>query len=384
MTETIKYKILMFVRYLGDSFFYPFFALYLSYRGIIEGKIGFILSISPLIGILCNPIFSKICKNIRITKNVLMIITLMEAVMITCISFSSNFTLITLFTIFMAIFGACHYGLMDSLTVVYADKCKINFSSLRIFGSIAYIIGTMSGGYIIDLFGYQICFMLCSLMFIISGIMYFIIMPMDIENKESEKPNIKEVLTSKKYLLFVCVYVFIVGTCMTGDNFLSVYLESRGIGSDLYGLVYAYIVFIEVVMLILLNKFSKKLNMNILLITAASLMLIRYVVNGLYLPILLVLVVAGLRGVTYSILLHIAFEHVLKLVGTKNSTFGVMFMILCYSIFIFIFNNVNGQLIQLSTSYKPFYLLMISFSGLAVGMSILYYFLCKKNKLVKG
>ena len=30
MTENIKYKVLMFIRYLGDSFFYPFFALYLS------------------------------------------------------------------------------------------------------------------------------------------------------------------------------------------------------------------------------------------------------------------------------------------------------------------------------------------------------------------
>ena len=126
MSENIKYKLLMFIRYLGDSFFYPFFALYLSERNIVESKIGFILSISPLLGILCNPIFSHICKNIRITKNVLSIITIVEALMICFIAFSSNFILITIFTILMAIFGACHYGLMDSLAVVYSKTNNIS------------------------------------------------------------------------------------------------------------------------------------------------------------------------------------------------------------------------------------------------------------------
>ena len=118
MNETLKFKLLTFIRYLGDSFFYPFFALFLKYNGLIESEIGFILSISPLLGIIMNPIYSSLCKNHKITKKVLMIITVIEAICIFVITNSTNLTGIAILTILIAIFGSCHYGLFDSLMAV--------------------------------------------------------------------------------------------------------------------------------------------------------------------------------------------------------------------------------------------------------------------------
>lgn len=68
--ETNKYKILSFVRYLGDGFFYPFFALYLHSVDLLESKIGFILSLAPLIGIIMNPIYSHFARILKKLENV--------------------------------------------------------------------------------------------------------------------------------------------------------------------------------------------------------------------------------------------------------------------------------------------------------------------------
>ena len=69
MKEKYKYYFLTFIRFLGDSFFYPFFALYLhSKEGIGEGRIGVLIAIIPFIGLIANPILSKICKNFKILK----------------------------------------------------------------------------------------------------------------------------------------------------------------------------------------------------------------------------------------------------------------------------------------------------------------------------
>lgn len=383
MTENIKYKVLMFIRYLGDSFFYPFFALYLSARGLIESEIGFILSISPLLGIICNPIFSHICKNIKTTKNVLTIISIVEAVMIFLISLSSSFTLITVLTILMAIFGACHYGLMDSLTVVYANQNNINFSSFRIFGSSAYIIGSVFGGYVIKAVGYQASFAICAILFILSGITYFLIKPINIDKTTNEKGKLKEVLTNKSYILYVLIYVFIVGTCFAGDNFLSVYLETRGIESNQYGMIFAYIVFVEVIFLFILNKISKKVNTEILLVIAALLLVFRFMINGLYASLPIVIICAGLRGITYSIMIHISFEKVLNIVGPKNSTLGVMFMTLCYSIFLFVFNNLDGSIIESAGNYTPFYTLMVCLSAIGVILTFIQYIIKKDKNVIK-
>ncbi|MDD3348838.1 MAG: MFS transporter, partial [Bacilli bacterium] len=77
MREITKYKLNAAIRYFGDAFFYPFFALYLINSGLTESKIGFILSITPIIAIIANPIYSHLCQDIKTTRKVLRIITIM-------------------------------------------------------------------------------------------------------------------------------------------------------------------------------------------------------------------------------------------------------------------------------------------------------------------
>jgi len=122
--ERIKYRLLTFVRYLGDSLYYPFLSLYLKQCGFIESKIGFILSLSPLIGILINPIYTKICKSLKITKNILTVITILEAIFIALIGLFHSFNVVTFLSIMLAIFGSCHYGMMDSLIAVFSEDMQ--------------------------------------------------------------------------------------------------------------------------------------------------------------------------------------------------------------------------------------------------------------------
>lgn len=65
MKEIVKYRLLSLIRYLGDALFYPFFSLYLSSKGLGESAIGFILSITPIISILANPLYANLCKNVN-------------------------------------------------------------------------------------------------------------------------------------------------------------------------------------------------------------------------------------------------------------------------------------------------------------------------------
>ena len=170
MIEEKKYKLLTTIRYFGDACFYPFFSLYLKSAGLVESRIGFILSITPIISIIINPIYSFLCKNLKQTKKILEIITIVEAFIITLIGFSSDFYIISILTILLAIFGSCHYGLLDSITVVFASSNNVDFSKIRIYGSISYIIATSLGGIVIDVIGYRTSFIIAASLFILSGL----------------------------------------------------------------------------------------------------------------------------------------------------------------------------------------------------------------------
>ncbi len=380
MKEITKYKLLSAIRYLGDSFYYPFVSLYLVSCGLLESNIGFILSITPLVSIFTNPIYTKLCKNAKTTKNILTIITILEAIVIFAISFCKDFHIISVLVLLLALFGTSHYGLMDSLLTIFANKNEIPFSKIRIFGSITYVIGTTAGGYAIKLGGYHLCFGIAMILFMISGILYFIIKPIESDQNELVRTRYRDLLKHKEYLLFALFYVVFVGMMYASDYFFPVYLESRGITSNQYGLIYSYYVILEVIVLFVLGRTKKQLNNNYLLLFATLFMLSRQIINYSNAPIVFVIIASGFRGISWAIILHISYKYVVDLLGDALGTVGIMTMTLFQSLLIFVLNNVDGTLIEVYHSYKPFYMLMIVLSITAVIIQIIRIMITRKSR----
>ena len=381
--ENSKYKVLTALRYLGDGFFYPFFALYLVTRGITEAGIGFILGISPLLAIIMNPIYSRICDNIKKLKNVLGVISILEGIMIILIGFSSNTYLISILTLLMAIFGSCHYGLMDSLLAVYSDNTKQKYSVFRIYGTGAYIVATSIGGYICRMINYQVAFGISCVLFIVSGILYLVLKNIDIEGeiKLDNKSYFKEyktVLKNKRFVLFMVFYGVMMALIFSNNSFFPTYLETRGIGSDGYGLVYAYFVSTELIILLVFSKIKRKISPYVLLIVSSITFVLRIIPCYLDAPVWLIIAMSGLRGIGYGIILHVSYQYVVTLLGEENATKGIMLATLIYSILLFAFNNINGILIE-EYSYKTFYLVSLIASIILLGYSIIISLYNKKN-----
>lgn len=390
--ETNKYKLLTFLRYLGDAFFYPFFSLYLKETNMVESRIGFILSISPVIAIIANPIYSYLCKDIIKTKRILNIITILEGIIIFIISFSTNFTLITCLVFLMAIFGSCHYGLLDSLTTVYSSENKISYSSVRVFGSIAYILGTTIGGYVIEFFNFRWAFGLACILFVLCGVIYSLIKPIDLNNNTNNynnnidtynKNNRLSIFKDSKYLGFAIFYALLMSVTTSTDHFFSLYLESRGINSNEYGLVYSYFVLFEVITIFLLTKLKPKISSEGLLVISCLSLSTRLLCNCLYLPVPVIIIISGFRGIGYAILLHISFQYVINIVGNKNGTFAIMMMTLFSQLLIALFENINGTIIE-KHSYKVFYFINFILAISITVFSLIRYCLSKKIKFKSG
>ena len=201
-------------------------------------------------------------------------------------------------------------------------------------------------------------------------------------SKEKTKNiDYKEVLKNKSLWMFVVLYVFIMGPLVCGDHFFSVYLDTRGIDSSGYGYIYSFYVVVEVILLFIFNKKSDKLNNNILLLIASIMVVLRSIVFASYMPLIGVIIASSFRGVAYAILLHVAFKKIVDIVGENNSTFGVMIMTFCQSIFVFSFNIIDGFIIEHTSTYAYFYFLMALFG--CISMLIMIIKLTVDKKLIK-
>ena len=375
--ENIKYKFLTAIRYLGDGFFYPFFALYLVTTGLTEARIGFILGISPLLAIIMNPIYSKICNNVKKLRIVLGIISILEGLIILLIGLFNDFYVISALTLLMAIFGSCHYGLMDSLLAIYSDNTKQNYSGIRLYGTGAYMVATTVGGYICKIINYQVAFGVSCALFIISGIMYLALKTVDIEEeknieKKKDLSEYKIILRDKRFVLFMVYYGIMMALIFSNNSFFPTYLETRGIDSDGYGLVYAYFVSTELISLLIFTKIKLKTSPYILLIISSLTFVIRIIPCYFNSPVWVVVALSGLRGIGYAIILHVSYQYVVSLLGESKATKGIMLASLIYSTFLFAFNNANGLLIE-KYSYEIFYLINLIAALVLLGYSVLIY-----------
>ena len=282
--------------------------------------------------------------------------------------------------ILLAISGTSHYGLLDSYSTQYAKINDINVSNLRVYGSIAYVIGLITSGYVINLFGYGVSFIICSVLFTLTSIMYLIIKPIfdEIKNHE-EKRNYKEVFSNKGYLLFLIYYVFMFGIQKASNNYYGLLLESKGISSSGYGYVYAMGVVMEVITLILFNKLNKKLNFKILLLIAIASIAIQNMINGSNLSVYVIISSYILRGIAYGILLHVNYKILVNLVGVKNSTIVILLEELGINILVIIANAIGGNIIE-NISYNAYYLIL----GSMAFLDLIYYLIFVQKYVIKN
>lgn len=366
MSKNIRIKILTFIRYLGDSFFYPFLAIYLKSLTFGETRIGILIAATPLIAIIVNPIYSKICKNAQVLKIVLGTISLLEGIGIVLLSLVTNYYVILGIIIFVAITGTSHYGLLDSLSTIYSEYHHINFSNIRVYGSVAYAIGTTISGIVIENLGYTFSFGICMVLFLISSIMYYTLGKVSTKEDDVKVDrSYREVFTNKGFILYFFFYFLLYGTMKTNQNFYGLLIEHRGLSSGDFGLIYTSFVFVEVVTLIILDKFDKKIKYNIIAFSIALQTVILFFVNGSDLPVTVLLIVGLLRGTAYAMILHINYKILVRLVGVRNATIAILLLELSINIFVIIGNGVGGVILEFM-SYKAFYWILAGIQAFAM------------------
>lgn len=381
MNNLTKYKILAFIRYFAESLFFPFISLYFKNIGRTESEIGIIIGIIPLVGLLCNPIYSRFCKNPKTTKNILTIIGVLESISVIILLFTSNFIMQLIMVIFLSIFSSSNYGMLDSLLTLSAKEHNKPFSSIRIFGSTSYMIGAFIAGYIAKFTSYNFLFVLAVIFFLVTSlILYLVKTP---QTKESSNTNIsyKGVLKNKVFIIYLIFYVLLIGSMQVADDFFSLYLTSKGAPDYYYSYVMLGYILVEVIIMFILSKYGNKIKNKLsLYFIAIIILIIRLIIQSLPdINITLLIISQISRGITWAIALYLSSTFILKLLGTIQSTRGMMLVMMIQQIFTSLFKFVGGFIIELY-GYYILYLILLIITIISLIIFIIYYLKYIKNK----
>lgn len=364
-----------FLIFISNALFLSFFQIFLISKGFSEGKIGIISSITPLLCIIANPLYSLIGKNNKRIRYILLILCLLEALVILLVYKVSNFTFLIFIMCLVAMVDPPLFVILDSYASSFIKEHNFNYSYIRIIGTISFAIGTFLCGILVEKIGYGIVFISAAILMILSFIITLFLKTNSID-QDKEKGDFILLLKNKSFMIFAIYYVFILAFMALGDTYISVYLTNvKHIDESTYGIIHSLWVVIELVCVLILNKFKVK-NERVLLIVMGVSFLLRILVMGLDTLTFVVILGALFRGIGMGIIIYLYIPLVGKLVKPSNVSTALLLIAMVKSLLSTIFISLTGFLIE-KYSYS---LTFITWSILLFVIITVYYLIERKNK----
>lgn len=380
MNETAKFKLFYLVRYIGDALFTPFLSLYFVSKGINETELGILFAITPFVTILVNPLWNFVVKDARISRLILQLMTVVEGALIIVLTQVSGFELFALIMALMAFLCSPYISIQDGFTAIYTNKEKVEYTTIRIYASIAYVAALALAAVATLVMDYAGLFLIASGFYVATGFLARWIKPIEPETADDARPkrDLKSLLKNVQFWKYLVFYTILIGSVRIGDTFYGVYMTvDRGLNNTQFGIVFAAFIVAEVLIMQGLMMHGSAWKEKSLYVAATSMFALRFLVYGLGAPNWAIIAVTMLRGVAWGIILFAHIKYVVKIVRVENVFAAILMISLTFSLYTGLGNLAFGRYIE-QHGYQSFYLIHM---GLILFSLIFYLVLTPKARL---
>ena len=373
MSEITKLKLIFFLKFCAEAMFLPFLAIYYKSLGFNAATIGLFLAIPSIIGISLSPVYSIICRNIKVTKLIYSIITILNVVCMFLFFQFKTYTPLLVIVILLNMFQANNFGVLEGFASVCANHNHTDYSRVRVFGSIAYVLGLPISGFITKISNFYLASILTMAFTLASAILCFFL---HVDNEEHhEKRNIKKLATNKKYLLFTVFFILFFGTMNVGDDFFGTYMEElKGFTYDTFSYLWSSFIIVECVVIIFLYRFKKKFKFRHLYTLAAFCLVIRYFTIALGAPVPVLIITGLTKGITMGIHAFLWGQFIVHITGKNNATLAIIVETFIVSVYQAVLKITLGHVID-HTSYYVFYLIL----SYAIVIALIFFIIIFRN-----
>lgn len=142
MWHSIPLTLFWFTYFGSLGIFFPYFTLYLRENAGLTGtQVGFVLAISPLIGMIAQPFWGQVADRTGARTRVLAFLTFGTAFGYLGLGYAQGFWAIVLATSALAVVGTAVFPMMTSVSLaILRDAGRHAFGRVRAWGTVGYFI----------------------------------------------------------------------------------------------------------------------------------------------------------------------------------------------------------------------------------------------------
>lgn len=234
-------RLVYFLYFTGFGIYLPFINIYYNDIGLSGVEIGLINTLSPLVGMLSAPLWGILNDRYGKTRVLLAVAVVGSILAGWGIAAAGTFMVLVPVAALFSLFYSTISPMLDSNTLLLLGDQRERYGSIRLWGSVGYVLLTLVGGYLLERLGLSWLFpifTLCMVALLIS-LMWYPTRRVEIGSTPRLFVTLWSLLRQPRWLVFI-ISVMLVWVSANGmHTFLGVYMADLGASQGLIGLTMA-------------------------------------------------------------------------------------------------------------------------------------------------
>jgi MFS transporter, PPP family, 3-phenylpropionic acid transporter len=314
MWHSVPLTLFWFTYFGSLGIFYPYFTLYLRENAGLTGtQVGFVLAISPLIGMIAQPFWGQVADRTGARTRVLAILTLATALGYLGLGYAQDFWSIIIATSGLAVVGTAIFPLMISVSLaILRDAGRHAFGRVRAWGTVGYFILVLILPWLLASFsdfnhaaagtnvsqpGLGLMFPLTASLVFVSAFIAFSLPKKGAVGLRAERGDWRELLHNRPFVRFLC-FSLLAHFLMHGPMWLfPIFIRARGGDLSTIRNMWILMLIVEIPLVLSTGSGLKRLGARGLLITGVTIGGLRWILSALIDDSNLLFAVQALHGV---------------------------------------------------------------------------------------
>jgi PPP family 3-phenylpropionic acid transporter len=270
----LRLAAMFFTLLIPGGIYVPYFPLWLERHGFGPQEIAVILSAPMFLRVATTPVFTALADRARDRANVYNLLVAASAVVSAGYFLKPTYAVVLAVSLLLAAVWTPHSPIADSLALSGVRRFGANYTAMRIWGSISFLLANLVGGFILAATGADAVPVLVFGAFCLTLVVGLaaprlgpprLASPLSATGMQEAAPR----LLNGYFLYFVLGAGVVIASHSFINSFASIYWRSVGIGDSVIGMLWAFAVVAEVGMFFGFNRLFGKVPVATLILAAA-------------------------------------------------------------------------------------------------------------------
>lgn len=258
----------------------PFWPVFLSGRGLSEWEIGVALATGAVAKLVFNPLVGTLVDRLGRRRSAMISLAFMTLVSFSAFWFTHGFWPILILSAISSGFYAAQMPLAENLSLFMSSHHKFDYGRVRLWGSLAFILAAMGGGWLLTGKESELVLPICLAMLALMAVISLGLPEMRVEKRSAHgtESGVLALLADRGFLVFLLSAGALQASHMVYYGFSTLHWRAAGIGETTIGVLWSLGVVAEIILFSQGNRALSRLGPRGLLALAGIGGLVRWTV----------------------------------------------------------------------------------------------------------